>query len=253
MHELLRNPVLVFVLTLVVLAASEFIGSSLVKKRGALDAGSREDLAMIAAATLTLLGLLIGFSFSMATSRYDQRKAFEEGEANAIGTEYVRADLLPAADAAVVRALLKEYLGQRVLSYSTRSRAQRAQVDSRAAELQGKLWSAVRAPAAAQPTPIMALVVSGMNDVLNSQGYAQAGLWNRIPPQAWSLMAAIAVCCNLLVGLGARPGRAKAYILVVLPLVVAVAFYLIAELDSPHSGLIRVVPQNLLSLAQSLQ
>lgn len=253
MSELLRYPLLVFVFSLVVLTLSELIGSSVLKKHGELDSGSREDLGTIAAATLTLLGLLIGFSFSMATSRYDQRKAFEEGEANAIGTEYLRADLLPPADAAAVRALLKEYLGQRVLSYSTRSQEQRAQIDARAAELQQKLWSAVRGPAAAQPTPVMALVVSGMNDVLNSQGYAQAGLWNRIPPQAWSLMAAIAVCCNVLIGFGARPGRAKGYILFVLPVVVSVAFYLIAELDSPHSGLIRVTPQNLLSLVRSLQ
>ena len=58
-------------------------------------------LIAVLAATLTLLGLIIGFSFSMAISRYDQRKNYEEAEANAIGTEYVRADLLPAADAAI--------------------------------------------------------------------------------------------------------------------------------------------------------
>ena len=62
------------------------------------------------AATLTLLGLIIGFSFSMATSRYDLRKNYEETEANAIGTEYLRADLLPQADAARTRALLRQYL-----------------------------------------------------------------------------------------------------------------------------------------------
>ena len=50
-------------------------------------------------ASLTLLALIIGFSFSMAVSRYDQRKNYEEEEANAIGTEYVRVDLLPAEDA----------------------------------------------------------------------------------------------------------------------------------------------------------
>lgn len=56
-------------------------------------------------ATLTLLGLIIGFSFSMAINRYDQRKIDEEEEADAIGTEYTRADLLPPADAVKVRAL----------------------------------------------------------------------------------------------------------------------------------------------------
>ena len=59
----------------------------------------RADFGVVLSATLTLLGLLIGFSFSMAVSRYDQRKNLEEAEANAIGTEYVRADLLPTGDA----------------------------------------------------------------------------------------------------------------------------------------------------------
>ena len=252
MSDLLRHPLLVFGVTLVVMGASELIGSSLVRKNQDLDEGSRADLSMIAAATLTLLGLLIGFSFSMAANRYDQRKGFEEGEANAIGTEYVRADLLPSADGAKVRALLKKYLEQRIRAYTTSDRDQHREVETRSAALQQQLWAAVLGPAAERPTPITALVVSGMNDVLNSQGYAQAAAWNRIPPQAWVLMAAIAICCNALVGLGSRPGWARSYLSFILPLVVAVAFYLIAELDSPHTGLIRVVPQNLIGLGRSL-
>jgi hypothetical protein len=75
----------------------------------------RDDFGLILAATLTLLALIIGFSFSMATARYDQRKNYEEQEANAIGTEYVRADLLSPVEAAKVRSLLGSYLDQRVL------------------------------------------------------------------------------------------------------------------------------------------
>jgi len=252
MRDLMHVPFLVLALTFFALWLSELVGGSILKSRKDLDVGSREDFGIIVAATLTLLGLLIGFSFSMAISRYDQRKNYEEAEANAIGTEYLRADLLSAGDAAKVRALLREYLDQRILFYTTRDGPQLHQVNTYTASLQDELWSAVRVPAATQPTPILALAVSGMNDVLNSQGYTQAAWWNSIPPAAWALMAAIAVCCNLLVGYGARPGRARAYLLLVLPLVVAVAFYLIADLDSPRTGIIRVQPQNLLSLSQSL-
>lgn len=246
------SPLLVLALTFAALCLSEFAGVSILRSHRDLDAGSREDFGIILSATLTLLGLLIGFSFSMAISRYDQRKNYEEAEANAIGTEYLRADLIPDADAAKVRALLREYLEQRVLFYTSRDENQLQQVNAYTAQLQDELWSAVRVPAATQPTPVLALAVSGMNDVLNSQGYTQAAWWNTIPPAAWALMAAIAVCCNLLVGYGARPGRTKAYLLLVLPLVVSVAFYLIADLDSPRRGIIRVQPQNLLSLSRSL-
>jgi hypothetical protein len=99
----------------------------------------------------------------------------------------------------------------------------------------------------------MALVVSGMNDVLNSQGYTQAAWWNRIPIAAWGLMLLIAVCSNLLVGYGARNSRMERFLLLVLPLVVSISFFLIADIDSPRGGVIRTNPQNLLSLSESLR
>jgi len=212
----------------------------------------REEFGVVQAATLTLLGLIIGFSFSMALSRYDQRKNYEEAEANAIGTEYVRADLVPAADAAKVRALLANYLDQRVSFYAARDEQQILRINARTAELQAELWSAVRVAAVAQPGPVIALAVEGMNDVLNSQGYTQAAWWNRIPIAAWALMAAIAVCSNVLLDLTMRNDKKGLAMLLVLPLVVSIAFLLIADIDSPRGGLIRVIPQNLLSLSQSL-
>jgi hypothetical protein len=67
-------------------------------------------------------------------------------------------------------------------------------------------------------------------------------------------MLAIAICCaNLLVGFGARRPIAEAILLPVLPLIVSIAFFLIADIDSPRGGVIRVSPQNLLSLSQSLR
>ncbi len=252
MNTSLQYPLLVFVLSFVTLWLSAGIGASLFRKRRKLEDNARDAFGVILAASLTLLGLIIGFSFSMAVSRYDQRKNYEEAEANAIGTEYVRAGLLPAADAARVRALLGEYLDQRVLFYTTRDEQQLAQINVRTARLQTDLWSTIEASAGAQPTPVMALAVSGMNDVLNSQGYTQAAWWNRIPIAAWGLMAAIAVCCNLLVGYGARDVKAGSILLLVLPLVVSIACFLIADIDSPRHGVIRVHPQNIMSLQESL-
>jgi hypothetical protein len=253
MKNLMNSPLLVFVLSFFLLWLSAWLGASLLKRKRALGDEAREDFGVVLAATLTLLGLIIGFSFSMAIGRYDQRKNYEEAEANAIGTEFVRADLLPAADAARVRALLLSYLDQRVLFYQTTDREQLPQINAQTAKLQSELWSAVRAPAAAQPTPIVALAVAGMNDVLNSQGYTQAAWWNRIPLSAWGLMLAIAICSNVLLGVGARKVKAEGLLLPVLPLVVSIAFLLIADIDSPRGGLIRVNPQNLLSLSQSLR
>lgn len=210
----------------------------------------REDFNVILAASLTLLGLIIGFSFSVATNRYDLRKDYEEAEANAIGTEYVRAHLLPHADAAQVRALLRQYTDLRIQFYNTRDRDQLPRINRDTAQLQNKLWAAVAEPANAQPTPVRVLAVSGMNDVLNSQGYTQAAWWNRIPPAAWGMMVSIAIVANVLLGVGAH--YTKAALFVVVPLVVAFAFLLIADIDGPRGGIIRIHPQNLESLHTSL-
>ena len=159
---------------------------------------------------------------------------------------------LPAADAAKVRALLLSYVDQRILFYTARDGQQLRQIDGQTAKLQVELWSSVRAQALAQPTAVAALAVAGMNDVLNSQGYTQAAWWNRIPAAAWCLMATMAICANAMVGFDAKKATRKSGFLWVLPLVVSLAFFLIADIDSPRRGIIRVAPQNLLSLSESL-
>jgi hypothetical protein len=252
MVNLLDYPLPFFLLCVLVLWLAAQVGAYFRRRRVELEEAEKQHLGLIVGATLTLLGLIIGFSFSMAVGRYDQRKNYEEAEANAIGTEYVRAGLLRAADAAKVRALLKSYLDQRVLFYTTRDPRRLEQVNATTAQLQNSLWSAVQVPALAEPTPVMALVVSGMNDVLNSQGYTQAAWWNRIPHAAWLLMGAIAICCNWLVGYDARSTAGKRGRHFILPLIVAIAFFMIADMDAPRGGVIRVRPQNLHSLSSSL-
>ena len=252
MTDTLDLPLLVFVLSMVVLWFFAQVGVFIRTKLRPLEEDERQDFVVVLTASMTLLGLLIGFSFSMAISRYNQRKDYEAEEANAIGTEYVRADLLPAADGTRVRELLRKYVDQRVLFYETRDTSRLRQINASTAQLQRELWSAVQAAAAAQPTPPVALAAAGMNDVLNSEGYTQAAWWNRIPIAAWALMAIIAICCNLLMGYGAhRTGRNLVFW--VLPLAVSISFLLIADIDSPRGGLIRVLPQNLVSLSQFLQ
>jgi hypothetical protein len=243
-------PLLVFAISLVVLWLSVQIGAFFGRKLRPVQDDERDDLSIVINASLTLLALIIGFSFSMAVSRYDQRKNYEEEEANAIGTEYVRADLLPTADAAKVRQLLEQYLDQRLLFYTIRNPRQLGQVDGETAKLQTEMWSTVQVAATARPTPPVAFAVSGMNDVLNTQGYTQASWWNRLPVGAWSLMVLLAICCSLLLGYSAH--RRVSLLFTVLPLVVAIAFFLIADIDSPRRGVIRVHPQNLISFAHSL-
>ena len=245
------NPFIVFGVSLVAQWCAAYAGDVLRRSVRPVPSEERDDFDTVLTATLTLLALIIGFTFSMAVSRYDLRKNYEEAEANAIGTEYVRADVLPANDAAGVHDLLKKYLDQRILFYQTRDRRRIDAIGADTASLQTALWSAVLPAANMQPTPITALAVSGMNDVLNSQARTQGAWWNRIPAAAWGLMGLIAIACNVMLGYSEH--RTRAVLLLVLPVIVSISLLLIADIDSPRGGLIRVVPENLVSLAQSLK
>lgn len=253
MPRLTDYPLAVFVASFVILLCSVWTGVLVFRRWWPPKESTRDDFGVIQTTTLTLLGLIIAFTFSMAVSRYDQRKNLEEAEANAIGTEFLRADLLPAVDAAKVRALLADYFDQRVLFYTTRDEEALVKINARTAQLQAALWSAVAAPAAAAPSPTMAVATIGMNDVLNSQGYTQAAWWNRIPRAAWLLMLLISICCHVLVGYGVKDPKEERALLLVLPLVMSIAFMLIADIDSPRSGVILVQPVNLLSIAESVR
>jgi hypothetical protein len=234
MPSVLRHPYFLLFVTFSALWAAARIGLAFRKKHHGPEDEDTEDFTFIVGATLTLLGLIIGFTFSMAVSRYDQRKNFEEQEANAIGTEYLRVDALPPADAATVRSLLKTYLDERIEHYVARDQDAIARIDAETLQLQNRLWAAVIAPAKTQPTPITALVVAGMNDVLNAQGYSQAAWWNRIPAAAWILLVTISIFCNLLIGYGVR--LKSELLFLTLPIVLSISLFLIADIDSPRRG-----------------
>ena len=188
----------------------------------------------------------------MAIDRHDQRKVLEESEANAIGTEFLRADLLPANVSLSTKNLLLQYIDQRILFYSKQTPEKVQEIRQKTDQLQAALWSEILPSVRAQPTASMALVASGMNDVINSQGYVQAAWWNRIPATAWSLMVAIAICANLLVGFGARNFKKNTGLFMIFPFIVSVSFFLIADIDSPRDGVIQIDAKNLVALKSTL-
>jgi hypothetical protein len=251
---MMDRPGLIFALSVVAFWLSAEAGVRLCRRRQCkLTDNERSDLSVVLTAMLTLLGLIIGFTFSMAISRYDLRKSDEAAEANAIGTELARAGLLPPASAARVRDLLRTYLQERLQFYTTRSGDKLREIEAATAQTQSDLWTEVAAHAPETPSPIAVLVLSGMNDVLNSQGYTQAAWWNRVPIAAWTLMAAIAICCNCLLGYTSRQPEGHARWFFLLPLIVAISIFLIADIDSPRGGLIRVHPLNLEHVLRTLE
>ena len=172
MSGIVDNPFVVFAAFLVAQWIAAYLGDFVRSRQQPAKQDELADLDVVQTAALTLLALIIGFSFSMAVSRYDQRKDYEEAEANAIGTEYLRADLLPAESAR--RPQLDPAMAlsaRRILS--AQSERHVGQIEAEAEKLQAELWSAILPAARAYPTPVTALAVAGMNDMLNAQSRTQ--------------------------------------------------------------------------------
>jgi hypothetical protein len=251
MSPLLDKPFGLFILSLAGLWFIAFGGYYCQRIWRPLRPEEQAEFTSVMGASLTLLGLIVGFSFAMSVNRYDMRKSLEESEANAIATEFARADLLPAPAATALKNKLKTYLDRRIAFYTTGDRAALAQIEQETGKLQTDIWSLVRDAAAAQPTPIVALAVAGANDAINAQGYVLAAWRNRIPIAAWGLMAIIASACSGLLGFGGQ--RFNAFLLLVVPVTISISFLLIAEIDSPRGGFIRVLPINLATVAESMK
>ena len=243
------HPPILLATAVVALCGAAFLGDLLRSRVRPVKTDERADLDIVLTATLTLLGLLLGFTFSMAVSRYDQRKTHEAAETNAIATEYRRADLIPGPGRIQERELLTRYTDERIRYYRN-GEVGTGVVDQDLRTLQNTLWSGVAHAANAQRDPVSAVVVSGMDDVFNSRGTTRAAWLNRIPAGAWALLATTALVVTLL--LGYRERRRDAVVLTVLPLVVSIALFLIADIDSPREGLIRVAPINLVQLSDSM-
>ena len=251
-RPLLDHPVVLLLFSFGLLWLAMRLGAVLQARHGPLDDDRRGDFDMVLGATLTLLSLIVAFSFSMASSRYDKRILCEAEEANAIGTAYARAELLPAGDAKKVQGLLREYTDLRVRSYTTTGASALHDLDRATEQSQAQLWRAVSSAASAAPSPMTALAVASMNDAINSQAYAQAADWDRIPLGAWVLVYVLGAIASAMTGYRFRLEARRQRLKLVLPGVVATAFFLIADIDCPKHGVIRVAPQNLQAVSASI-
>lgn len=252
MTVLVDHPEGLFVVLLALFIGAVACGAHVLRRFAVLPPEDREDFNIIQTSTLTLLALLVGFSLSMAVNRYDLRKTLEESEANAIGTEYARADLVDAATGAKIKSALLRYTKLRLANYTTRAPDALATIVRDTSNVETELWQLATQVAKDQPTPIGALVVAGMNDVLNSQDYSEAVRINHIPLGAWYLMIIIALLGCVMQGYGAKGKLTKGLLITILPATVALSLALIADIDSPKGGLIRVEPRDLTRLLQSI-
>ena len=242
----------VFALTVALCMAAVETGAAY--SRAALRKSDKEPDAPLGSLVGSLLGLLaftLAFTFSMAADRFATRKGLVLQESNAIGTTYLRAALLPPKEGLEIRRLLREYTGLR--AGVTRQNA--VEVATQSEALHGRLWAQTRL-LAAEPmdSEIRSLFISSLNETIDlHQSRKTVGLQYRIPGIVWVVLYLLITLAMLAVGYqvgmsGARRLRGAP----VLALAFSLVILMIANLDRPGEGVLRVNQQPLLDVQHSL-
>ena len=205
---------------------------------------------------LGLLALLLAFTFSAALQRYEDRSQTVVAEANAIGTTYLRARLLPSGMQDEVQALLREYLDVRV---------QEGRVDSTQPELhesllhqaklmEARLWSnAVKAAELDKSVVTSGLFIQSLNELIDTFTTRKAALNRQVPEIVLLLMFATIVLTTATVGYASGiAGHRVTLAAFVLLILIVLVIYLIIDLDRPRRGAIQVSHESMLSLQQTI-
>jgi hypothetical protein len=211
----------------------------------AKDETERERVVLISIETAiyALLGLMVAFTFSGAAGRFDLRRTLTVDEANAIGTAYLRLDLLPAAAQPALREKFRRYTEARIAIYGALPDVGASDAHAaRAAALQGEIWAgAVAALRGAQPQAAL-LVVPALNDMIDITTTREIALRTHTPPVILIALGVLTLVCSLLVGYSLAGGRRLGVTLHALAFaaILTVTIYVILDLDHPRAGLIRL-------------
>ena len=204
---------------------------------------AHEGIGGLEAAVFALLGLLLGFSFGGGTSRLEDRRQLIIQEANAIGTAYLRLELLPAGDQPEMRRAFREYLDSRLRVYELlpdMNAAQRELVHT--AKIQQSIWSRAVAVSRADPTQTAArLLLPALNEMIDVTTSRTVALHTHLPTLIFGLLVVVALLSALIAGYAMSKRKSRSWFhMLVYSLVIAVTVYAVLDVDDPRSGMIRL-------------
>jgi hypothetical protein len=235
MSFLLDEPWLLFLAVAVALFGSSLAGYQLaLTSRINEDSHHHEQINSLREGLFVLLGLLLGFTVAMVLPRFDERRQLVVDEANAIGTTMLRAEMLPEPERSKSLELLRQYAVVRG-DFATLG-PERSLQPTKA--LQKQLWQQAVAVTQTSQTAVIAAYILTLNDTIDVSEKRLASFENRVPRSVWMIIVIVAVFQAFAGGFSLK--RKLWFSLLAAPLVVAVVMALIADLDSPHTGLIHV-------------
>jgi hypothetical protein len=197
----------------------------------------------IESAVFALLGLILAFSFSGALARFDARRHLVVAEANAIGTAFLRIDLLPTDAQAPMRDLFRRYLDSRIETYRKLPDMEAAQTElARSLKLQSEIWSLAISSSQKSATPqAMMVLLPALNAMIDITTTRTEAAILHSPPIIWVMLGTLTFACALFAGYD-MAGRKHLNLLhsAAFAVVLAVTVYVIIDLEYPRIGLIQM-------------
>ena len=241
-----------FPITVVVVFLSLEVGYRVARYRRRRSEEEKETtVGAMVGATLGLLAFMLAFTFSLAASRFDDRRQVVLEESNAIGTTYLRAATLPEPIRTDTRNLLREYVDVRLEA----ARAGNvAEAIPRSEELLNSLWSRAVTATEQDRSPVTALFVQSLNDVIDLHSKrVMVAVRSRVPAAIWIVLYSLAILAMAAMGYqeGLTSTRRSVAVLA-LVLGFSAVLVLIADLDRPGQGMLRVSQQSMVDLQNSI-
>lgn len=211
-----------------------------VGRRRKRDSAATSQLGTLQGAVLGLLALLLGFSFSGASGRFAERQDLIVREANAIGTAYLRADLLEPALGADLRAQLKAYTESRMRFFNAVSIAETNEAARQSALLHTSIWDIARRGVVESPHFAVA-ILNPINDIFDLHSVRMATMHRHLPVLVLSSLLVSAGAALFMVGYGdGITGQRNRAMSTALALLIAIVLWVTIDLDYPRYGLIRI-------------
>lgn len=225
-------------------------------RKSSEDGEAESQINTVQGAVLGLLALLFAFTFAMAASRYDTRKQFVLLEANAIGTTYLRAQMLPEPYSEEIIDLLRKYVDTRLaFFYAGADEDKIAKAIDETENLQAQLWQEAVAVSAIDNRSIpTGLFIESLNEVIDLHSDRLAAMKNRVPEVIVYLLYMVALVTLGFLGYGIGVSRRKNFTPVIIAMVlITLILMVIIDLDRPRRGLITVSQESMIELQESIK
>jgi len=247
------NTFIISFLALVLLMSAVELGYRLgLKKSKSFSDVIKDHINSVAMSLLGILALLLGFTFSLSLQRFDSRSDAVVAEANAIGTSYLRTELLDNEFKTEARKYFDDYIKIRIADSLTSlvDLDERKKNALRINELQRKIWGVVvSASKKGADSPKLALLIQSVNETFDSLGAREASLNRHVPGLVLTLLLLTLILSGAVLGYaaGASGHRVSAIVYVMNVLIIIIVF-IIFDLDRPRRGLIQVNQTPILNL-----